>query len=106
MPDPATRLEMLRFARRVAQQHLAQIDQWIADEQQRQHAEPSPPSGWIVVDSWAPTQPPVIHTSTCTEARDAKRARPIVDRSKIMQIFYGGATVCALCNSADTLKEE
>lgn len=33
---PPSRLEMLRFARRVAEQHLAQINRWIVEEEQRE----------------------------------------------------------------------
>ncbi|MFD0032258.1 hypothetical protein ACWGDS_45485 [Streptomyces sp. NPDC055059] len=69
MNDSSTpRLDMLRFARRIAVQQVEQIDRWIAAEERREterrHGEQArPPPDWLIETGSADATP-----CTCTSA--------------------------------------
>jgi hypothetical protein len=102
------RLEMLRFARRVvaqqAQQQIAQLDRWIADEQQRQQElrqgeeRRPPPPEWLLEMSLGGQHPLTVHVGDCYAA--GKRSRP-VSRDQAMRALVEGVEACTHCR-ADT----
>lgn len=78
---------------------IADLEREIAEQ-----LKPKPVTEWVIVESWAPKQPPVIHLPECVELQDAKRTRT-TNREQTYQAFYDGATVCGICKSADTMRE-
>ncbi|MFD6624799.1 DUF6233 domain-containing protein [Streptomyces diastaticus] len=103
MDDSASvsRLEMLYFARRVAEQHLAQVQRWITAEQQRldEQAEGDrrrpPPPEWAVERGIGTGPPPAVHVGTC-DLLEAPRWVAI-DRSQALAALEQGVEPCMIC---------
>jgi hypothetical protein len=99
-----SRLDALRFARRVVAEHtarqLAAIDQWIADEErrqteQRQGEENRPPTpDWLLEVGLNRDQAVYVHRGGCWNA--AKRSRG-VEETEARQALAGGVTACPHC---------
>ncbi|MFJ3184424.1 DUF6233 domain-containing protein [Streptomyces sp. NPDC086796] len=99
--DGPSRLVMLRFARRVAVQHLDQIDRWIATEerweaerQQGEQARPPEPD-WVVelgIGQGAPAAE--VHAGHCYSI--GKRRRPIT-REQALRLLAEGTRACVHC---------
>ncbi|MEU3699398.1 hypothetical protein AB0E75_27945 [Streptomyces griseoviridis] len=75
MSDSLTRLDLLKFARRVVEQQaavsLGQLDRWIADEErreaerrQREERQPSPPE-WLLERGLNKINLVAVHTGAC-----------------------------------------
>ncbi|ANP52180.1 hypothetical protein J2Z21_009835 [Streptomyces griseochromogenes] len=80
-----TRLDMLRFARRVVEQQatrqLALIDRWIADEEQREAqrraagARKDRAAAWLIQYGLNRTNADAMHVGDCWAARKTGRCR-------------------------------
>ncbi|CAL9670948.1 DUF6233 domain-containing protein [Streptomyces rochei] len=86
MNDEPSRLQLLRFARRVVVQQataaLAQIDGWIAVEERREaerrrgvEMRPAPPD-WLIQYGLNRTNVDAVHTGDCWAAAKSGRCRP------------------------------
>ncbi|AGS73920.1 DUF6233 domain-containing protein [Streptomyces collinus] len=83
---PGSRLDTLRFARRVVEQQSAQqlalIDRWIAEEEQRererrQGEERRPPQPeWLIQHGLNRSNIDAVHTGDCWAAAKSGRCRP------------------------------
>ncbi|MEU3735958.1 DUF6233 domain-containing protein [Streptomyces sp. NPDC032198] len=102
---PLTRLDQLRFARRVVEQQatraLAEIDRWIADEERREaeqarREEARPPApDWIVERGIGDGGPPVeVHRGDCGAA--GKRRTPVT-RDEARWELARGVRACIHC---------
>ncbi|MFE0133333.1 DUF6233 domain-containing protein [Streptomyces sp. NPDC059037] len=102
---PLTRLDQLRFARRVVEQQatraLAEIDRWIADEERREaeqarREEARPPvPDWIVERGIGHGGPPIeVHRGDCGAA--GKR-RTAVNRDEARWELARGIRACIHC---------
>ncbi|MGW0206703.1 DUF6233 domain-containing protein [Streptomyces sp. NPDC003233] len=105
MGEEISRLDALRFARRVVEQQatreLALIDQWIADEEQReteqrQGEERRPPAAeWLLELGLNRHSAPVyVHRGGCWNA--AKRS-PGVDETEARRALAAGVAACPHC---------
>ena len=95
-----SRLEMLRFARRVAVQHVEQIDRWIAREEQREaerrrgeQARPPAPD-WVLELGLGQSPPVYVHTGGCHMI--GKRWRGI-GRDEALRALVDGVDACPHC---------
>ncbi|MEU6597889.1 DUF6233 domain-containing protein [Streptomyces flaveolus] len=104
-PHPLTRLDMLRFARRVVEQHTARqldlIDQWIADEERREAEQrtgleqrPTAPE-WLLEPGLNKESPAVyVHAGGCWNA--GRRSHGI-DRTDAQERLADGVPACPHC---------
>ncbi|MFB8101363.1 DUF6233 domain-containing protein [Streptomyces sp. NPDC056007] len=105
MNEEPSRLAMLRFARRVveqqAEQQLAQLDRWIADEERRETerqagearraaAEPQWTIG-LTQDG----RPEEVHAPDCRMA--GQRRRPTVTVDQAREALGQGVAACTFC---------
>lgn len=97
---PPSRLEMLRFTRRVAVQQLAQIDRWIAYEERRQaeqrrgeQARPPAPD-WVLELGIGQGPPVAVHVGGCYMVGKRWRA---VDRGGALRALTEGVEPCSHC---------
>ncbi|MGW2425605.1 DUF6233 domain-containing protein [Streptomyces sp. NPDC001709] len=99
-----SRLDALRFARRVVEQHtarqLALIDQWIAEEERRERerqqgerARP-PAQDWLLELGLNRDTVVYVHTGGCWNA--GKRSRG-VDQKTARQALAAGVAACPHC---------
>ncbi len=101
-----TRLETLLFTRRVveeqARRQLAQIDQWITAEQQREAerqraAAARPPAAeWLVERALDKRDATYVHTGECWAAEKSSRCRPLT-REQALQALTDGVAPCPTC---------
>jgi hypothetical protein len=99
-----SRLDALRFARRVIEQHtarqLATIDQWIADEErrqteQRQGEESRPPAAeWLLELGLNRDHTVYVHRGGCWNAGERSRG---VDEAEARQALTAGVPACPNC---------
>ncbi|MEU3346431.1 DUF6233 domain-containing protein [Streptomyces sp. NPDC006700] len=105
MSDTPSRLELLRFARRVvvqqAQASLAQLDQWIAEEERRQAerergAQARPPAPeWVLEQGLNKDALPVaVHAGVCHMAGKRQRSVP---REAALRALAEGVPACSHC---------
>ncbi|MGW1807208.1 DUF6233 domain-containing protein [Streptomyces sp. NPDC002078] len=109
---PLTRLDMLRFARRVVEQQatreLALIDQWIADEERheaekRQGEERRPPAPeWLIQYGLNRANVDGVHRGGCWAARKSGRCRPAT-REQALEALRGQVRPCVHCRPNDEL---
>ncbi|MFI2764350.1 DUF6233 domain-containing protein [Streptomyces echinatus] len=102
---PMSRLDALRFTRRVVEQHTARqldlIDRWIADEERRQaerqrgeQARPPAPQ-WLLEPGLNKESPPVyVHAGGCWNA--GRRSRG-VDQDAALRTLADGVPPCPHC---------
>ncbi|MFJ7152024.1 DUF6233 domain-containing protein [Streptomyces sp. NPDC100445] len=102
---PLTRLDMLRFARRVvehqAARQLALMDRWIADEERREagrRRRPAirrPAGDWAVERGLNGRSTMYVHAGGCTAAGGRAKA---VDRDQAVRaLTEEGVPACPLC---------
>ncbi|MFI2761367.1 DUF6233 domain-containing protein [Streptomyces echinatus] len=105
MSEPMSRLDALHFTRRFIEQQTAQqladIDRWIADEEQRdqerrQGEEARPPApDWLLELGLNRDSPAVyVHAGGCWN--EGKRSRP-VPRQEALRQLAGGIPACPHC---------
>ncbi|MGW7525255.1 DUF6233 domain-containing protein [Streptomyces sp. NPDC054783] len=108
---PLTRLDMLRFARRVvehqAARQLALMDRWIADEErreaERQHrlaARQAAPD-WLIERGLNGRTAVYVHVGGCTSA--GGRAKGVGRDQAVRALTEGGVAACPLCRPDTTL---
>ncbi|MEU2284266.1 DUF6233 domain-containing protein [Streptomyces sp. NPDC013178] len=103
---PPSRLELLRFARRVAERHLAEIDRWIADEERRETerqrgiAARPPAPDWLLELSLGARHPVQVHVGGCHMA--GKRPRGI-GRQEALRRLADGVPACGHCRPDSAL---
>ncbi|MET7535733.1 DUF6233 domain-containing protein [Streptomyces sp. NPDC058293] len=106
MNDSSTpRLDMLRFARRIAVQQVEQIDRWIAAEERREterrHGEQArPPPDWLIETGLGGRDPVYVHVGGCHMA--GKRSRG-VDRDQALRKMTEGVAACPHCRPGTEL---
>ncbi|MFE4671398.1 DUF6233 domain-containing protein [Streptomyces sp. NPDC056723] len=94
------RLDMLRFARRIAVQQVEQIDRWIATEERREaehrrgeQARPPAPD-WLIEMGLGGRDPVYVHVGGCHMA--GKRSRG-VERDQALRAVTQGVDACPHC---------
>jgi hypothetical protein len=102
--QPLSRLDALRFARRVVQQHterqLALIDQWIAEEERRERERRRgerarlPAPKWLLEFGLNRDTAVYVHAGGCWNA--GKRSRG-VDEHTARQALAAGVAACPHC---------
>ncbi|MBU6531771.1 DUF6233 domain-containing protein [Streptomyces sp. NPDC048405] len=105
MSEPS-RLELLRFTRRVVEQQagaaLRQIDGWIATEERREaerrrHTEGgAPPPEWLLQHGLNPKNIDAVHTGDCWTVEGSERCRP-VSREQAMEAIRHQVPACTFC---------
>ncbi|MDQ1018838.1 DUF6233 domain-containing protein [Streptomyces afghaniensis] len=106
MNEPASRLDLLRFARRVVVQQataaLRQIDGWIADEERREaerrraeEVRPSP-SDWLIQYGLNRNNIDAVHAGDCWAARRSGRCRP-ASREQALEALAHHVKACEFC---------
>ncbi len=108
---PLTRLDMLRFARRVvehqAARQLALMDRWIADEERREAARQHRPAARRTAQEWAIERglngrsAVYVHVGGCTGA--GGRAKGVGREQAVRALTEGGVQPCPLCRPDTTL---
>ncbi|MFB8244900.1 DUF6233 domain-containing protein [Streptomyces sp. NPDC055952] len=108
--EPPSRLELLRFARRVvvrqAKAALAQIDRWIAVEEtreaeRRQGLEARPPAPeWLLERGLSGHDPVYVHVGDCWNA--GKRSRGL-ERDEARRALADGVKPCPQCRPDSAL---
>lgn len=103
-PTPPDRLQMLHFTRRVIQkqatEQLAQIDRWIADEEQRQKEQANaaarrpPEPDWLIEMGLTGRAAVYVHAGGCHMA--GKRCRPI-NADQAREALREGVDACPHC---------
>ncbi|MFD8774534.1 DUF6233 domain-containing protein [Streptomyces sp. NPDC059916] len=94
------RLDMLRFARRIAVQQVEQIDRWIATEERREaerrHGEQARPPApdWLIEMGLGGRDPVYVHVGGCHMA--GKRSRG-VERDQALRAVTEGIDSCPHC---------
>ncbi|MGW1987905.1 DUF6233 domain-containing protein [Streptomyces collinus] len=106
MDQSATRLDMLRFARRVIQQQtarqLALLDRWIADEERRERErrrgeERRPPQpDWLIQHGLNHSNTDAVHTGDCWTAAKSGRCRPAT-RKQALDALRRQVPACIHC---------
>ncbi|MEU5367357.1 DUF6233 domain-containing protein [Streptomyces sp. NPDC005925] len=101
-----SRLELLRFTRRVVAQQaraaLAQIDRWIAEEERReteQHRGEKmrpPPPEWLVQHGLTRANIDAVHTGECWAAARSGRCRPAT-RQQVLDALRQQVPACTHC---------
>ncbi|MFG2656078.1 DUF6233 domain-containing protein [Streptomyces sp. NPDC048425] len=103
----ASRLDMLRFARRIAVQQVEQIDRWIAAEERREtgqagEAASRPPGpDWLIEMGLGGRDPVYVHIGGCHMA--GKRSRG-VDRDQALRAVTEGIDACPHCRPDTELR--
>ncbi|MFJ9979717.1 DUF6233 domain-containing protein [Streptomyces cyaneofuscatus] len=101
MSEEPSRLEMLHFARRIAVQNLAQIDKWIAAEEQReadraagasQRAAAEPQWTIGLSTNGAPEE---VHAPGCSMAGQRQQRTATVDQAR--EALVQGVQACEFC---------
>ncbi|MFG2607342.1 DUF6233 domain-containing protein [Streptomyces sp. NPDC048514] len=102
---PLTRLDMLRFARRVvehqAARQLALMDRWIADEErreaerQRRLAVRRTAPDWLIERGLNGRSAVYVHVGGCSGA--GGRSKGIGRQQAVRALTEGGVTACPLC---------
>ncbi|MFA3840556.1 DUF6233 domain-containing protein [Streptomyces aureus] len=98
--SPVPRLDMLRFARRIAVQQVEQIDRWIASEERREaerrHGEQAGPPApdWLIEMGLGGRDPVYVHVGGCHMA--GKRSRG-VERDQALRAVTEGVDACPHC---------
>ncbi|MGW7818775.1 DUF6233 domain-containing protein [Streptomyces puniciscabiei] len=102
---PLTRLDMLRFARRVvehqAARQLALMDRWIADEErreaerQRRLATRQAAPDWLIERGLNGRTAVYVHVGGCTGA--GGRAAEVGRNQAVRALTEGGVAACPLC---------
>lgn len=113
MNDPLSRLDALRFARRVVADHtarqLALIDQWIADEErreaeQRRGEQARPPApGWLIQHGLNRDNIDAVHVGGCWAAGKSGRCRPAT-REQALDALRQGVPPCVHCQPDRVLR--
>ncbi|AYN39937.1 hypothetical protein D9753_14545 [Streptomyces dangxiongensis] len=108
---PLTRLDMLRFARRVvehqAARQLALMDRWIADEErreaerQRRFTVRQAAAEWAVERGLNGRSAVFVHTGGCTAA--GGRAKGVDREQAVRALTEEGVPACPLCRPDTTL---
>ncbi|MGW7256548.1 DUF6233 domain-containing protein [Streptomyces sp. NPDC054834] len=104
--QPLSRLEALRFARRVVEQQavrqLRVIDRWIAEEERREaerrqgEERRPPPPDWLIQYGLNRTNVDAVHTGECWAAARSGRCRP-VSRQQAMEALRQRVPACVHC---------
>ncbi|WP_133917874.1 DUF6233 domain-containing protein [Streptomyces sp. NBC_00582] len=95
-----SRLEMLRFARRVAEQQLTQIDRWIRTEERREAerrhglAARPPAPDWLIERGLSGEEAVYVHAGNCWNG--GKRSKG-VDRMTALRALTEGVPACPQC---------
>ncbi|MGW7821942.1 DUF6233 domain-containing protein [Streptomyces puniciscabiei] len=107
-----SRLDALRFARRVLEQHtarqLAAIDQWIADEERReaerrQGEQQRPPAPeWLIQYGLNRANLDAVHVGGCWAAKKSGRCRPAT-RAQAAEALRQQVPPCVHCRPDDAL---
>ncbi|MEU9481301.1 DUF6233 domain-containing protein [Streptomyces sp. NPDC048191] len=102
---PLTRLDMLRFARRVvehqAARQLALMDRWIADEErreterQRRLATRQAAPEWLIERGLNGRSAVYVHVGGCANA--GGRAKEVGRGQAVRALTEGGVPACPLC---------
>ncbi|MGW2426041.1 DUF6233 domain-containing protein [Streptomyces sp. NPDC001709] len=102
-PRLLTRLDMLRFARRVVEQQavrqLTLIDRWIADEEQRERAakaRQARTADWLIQYGLNRTNVDAVHMGDCWAAKKSGRCRPAT-REQAMEALRQQVPACPHC---------
>jgi hypothetical protein len=106
MNDEPSRLQLLRFARRVVIQQatvaLEQIDGWIAVEERREaerrqgeEMRPAPPE-WLIQHGLNRTNLDAVHTGECWAAAKSGRCRPAI-RQQAVEALRQQVPACVHC---------
>ncbi|MEU7962390.1 DUF6233 domain-containing protein [Streptomyces sp. NPDC049097] len=107
MNDPVpSRLDLLHFARRVVVQQataaVAQIDAWIAQEQEREMRQQQademrpPPPEWVVERGLQKTNLVAVHTGDCWTVRKSSRCIG-VSRAQAIDALRRQVPACTHC---------
>ncbi|GGU84338.1 hypothetical protein GCM10010260_16710 [Streptomyces filipinensis] len=102
---PLTRLDMLRFARRVvehqAARQLALMDRWIADEERREAerrrrlASRQAAPEWLIERGLNGSSAVYVHLGGCTSA--GGRSKGVGRDQAVRALTEGGVPACPLC---------
>ncbi|MFD5570399.1 DUF6233 domain-containing protein [Streptomyces cadmiisoli] len=106
MSDDLSRLELLRFARRVVEQQarasLTQLDRWIADEERREaerrrgeEMRPPPPD-WLLQYGLNHRHVDSVHCGDCWAAAKSGRCRPAT-REQALEALRHQVPACTHC---------
>ncbi|MFF6801074.1 DUF6233 domain-containing protein [Streptomyces sp. NPDC012616] len=111
MTEPS-RLELLRFARRVIVQQaaasLAQVDGWIAAEEEREAAqrraeERRPKPAWLIERGIGVGSPPMqVHRGGCRMAQGVRVQAITEDQAR--RALYEHVGACEFCNPDTALR--
>ncbi|MFE0383749.1 DUF6233 domain-containing protein [Streptomyces bungoensis] len=103
---PSTRLDMLRFARRVVEQQavrqLALIDRWIAEEEQREaerraaRARRARAPDWLIQYGLSRANVDAVHAGDCWAAKRSGRCRPVT-REQAVEALRQQVPACPHC---------
>ncbi|NEA46889.1 DUF6233 domain-containing protein [Streptomyces sp. SID10815] len=106
MDDEPSRLQLLRFARRVVVQQataaLAQIDGWITVEERHEAArrrgeeKRPPPPEWLIQHGLNRTNVDAVHTGECWAAAKSGRCRPAT-RQQALEALRQQVPACVHC---------
>ncbi|UXY19431.1 DUF6233 domain-containing protein [Streptomyces cynarae] len=109
---PLSRLELLRFARRVVVQQataaVAQLDRWIADEERREaerrQAEEMrpPPPEWLIQYGLNRRNVDAVHVGDCWAAAKSGRCRPAT-RAQVLDALRHQVKACPHCRPDNEL---
>ncbi|MCC5480488.1 DUF6233 domain-containing protein [Streptomyces barringtoniae] len=112
MGEEISRLDALRFARRIVQQQitreLALIDKWIADEERReterrQGDEQRPPTPeWLIQYGLNRANLDAVHVGDCWAAKKSGRCRPAT-RDQAIDALRRQVPPCAHCQPDSVL---
>ncbi|MEV6938681.1 DUF6233 domain-containing protein [Streptomyces sp. NPDC051132] len=104
--QPLSRLDALRFARRVveeqAERQLALIDRWIANEEQRQaerrrgEEKRQEPAQWLIQYGLNRSNVDAVHTGDCWAAARSGRCRPAT-RQQVLDALLQQVPACVHC---------
>ncbi|MGX5183427.1 DUF6233 domain-containing protein [Streptomyces avermitilis] len=106
MNDSPSRLDLLRFARRVVVQQtaasLAQLDQWIAEEERREterrqgeQRRPADPA-WLIQYGLNRANVDALHVGDCWAAKKSGRCKPVTRQQAIDALVHQVAP-CVHC---------
>ncbi|MER6738235.1 DUF6233 domain-containing protein [Streptomyces puniciscabiei] len=112
MAESMSRLDALRFARRVVAEHtarqLATIDAWIVEEERReagrrQGEERRPPAPeWLIQYGLNRTNIDAVHVGDCWAAKKSGRCRPAT-REQVIYALRQQVPPCVHCQPDSTL---